>query len=370
MSAATILAELRLALALEAAGLGTWTWDIAEGVTVWDVRLEELHGLPPGGFGGTFEDWVAALHPDDRAACLRRVERALADPGPYLLLHRTTWPDGSVHWIECRGRVVVDSEGVPTGTVGVAGDVTERERRHAQLAAEVAEKRDLVNSLQRALLPSNLPTVPGVTVAARHEASLSTVVGGDWYAVVPLPGDRLGIGIGDVAGHGLESVADMAAVRLTLRALAMGEADPAYVLGRVDEEVQRFQGHALITALYGVADPGAGTWVFANAGHCPAVIRRGGVARLVDAPAQAPLGLGTAFRGEQHPLPSGATLLLYTDGLVERRGEPLTVGFGRLLGAVDAGPDDPEALADHVLDAMLGDGANEDDVALVVAHIG
>ena len=89
----TSVAEQRLMLALEAAELGTWTWDMASATTVWDTRLEALHGLPPGGFGGTFEDWVAALHPDDRAECLRRVERALADPGPYLLLHRAILPE-------------------------------------------------------------------------------------------------------------------------------------------------------------------------------------------------------------------------------------------------------------------------------------
>src|SRR4051794_34171686 len=106
--------EERLALALEAAGLGAWTWDMASAATTWDARLEALHGMPPGSFGGTFDDWLAALHPDDRAECLRRVEEALERRSAYLLLHRTTWPDGSVHWIECRGRVVVDEAGRPT----------------------------------------------------------------------------------------------------------------------------------------------------------------------------------------------------------------------------------------------------------------
>ena len=104
---------------------------MAAGTTVWDERLEELHGMPPGGFGGTFEDWLAALYPDDRPECLTRVERALADPGPYMLLHRTTWPDGSIHYIECRGRVLTDEQGIPTGTTGVATDVTDREQHKA-----------------------------------------------------------------------------------------------------------------------------------------------------------------------------------------------------------------------------------------------
>ena len=76
------VAELRLALAIEAAQLGSWIWDMASGTTTWDARLEEMHGLPLGGFGGTFDDWVAALHPLDRSECIALVEAALVNPGP------------------------------------------------------------------------------------------------------------------------------------------------------------------------------------------------------------------------------------------------------------------------------------------------
>src|SRR4051812_2550712 len=154
----TSVAEQRLALALEAAELGTWTWDMASATTTWDARLEALHGLPPGGFGGTFDDWVAALHPDDRAECIRRVERALANPSAYVLLHRCTWPDGSIHWIECRGRVTVDADGAATGTIGVAIDVTARERRAAAVARALEKEHYLVEALQRAILPTTLPS--------------------------------------------------------------------------------------------------------------------------------------------------------------------------------------------------------------------
>ena len=116
--------EERLALAVEAADLGCWTWNMASGTTSWDERLEAMHGLPPGGFGGTFDDWVAALHPDDRAECIALVEEALANPGTYRLHHRSIWPDGSVHSIECRGIVLTDAAGQAIGTTGVAFDVT------------------------------------------------------------------------------------------------------------------------------------------------------------------------------------------------------------------------------------------------------
>ena len=146
-----------------------------------------------GRVGGGYEDWVASLHPGDRAACIERVEQALADPGPYVLLHRTIWPDGSVHSIECRGTVLVDDDGRPSGTTGVAIDVTMREQ--------------LVQIFQRTLLPASLPSVPGTSVGARYRsAERRNNIGGDWYAVVPLRRGHLGLAIGDVAGHGLEAV--------------------------------------------------------------------------------------------------------------------------------------------------------------------
>lgn len=367
----TSVAEQRLMLALQAAELGTWTWDMASAHTVWDARLEQLHGLPPGGFGGTFEDWVASLHPEDRAECLERVQRALDDPGPYVLLHRTIWPSGAVHWIECRGRVTVDEDGAPTGTIGVAMDVTEREEAHADVARELAEEHNLVESLQQAILPTDLPSVPGVSVATRYVASAgSAVVGGDWYALVPLADGCIGLGIGDVAGHGLPAVADMADARFSLRALALGERDPDRVLARLNEVVQLFEGDTLITALYGVLDPVRRTWSYASAGHPPPVVRAAdGTMTLLPASGQPPLGLPADYQRYTAQLDPGATLILYTDGLIERRGESLSAGLDRLLAACRAGSGDPEELCGQLLEQLLDDGSNNDDTALLVATL-
>ena len=287
------VAELRLALAIEAAQLGSWTWDIASGITTWDERLEEMHGLPPGGFGGTFEDWVAALHPLDRAECIALVEAALTNPGPYRLVHRTIWADGSEHVIECRGTVLTDSAGHPTGTTGVAIDVTTREQRAAAVSAALADERQLVQTFQQVLLPSALPSVPGTAVAARYRAAETNAeVGGDWYAVVNLPDGQLGLAIGDVAGHGLDAVADMAAARFSLRALALTETQPDVVLGRLNQVVTVFEGDTIITALYGVLDPHQRSWTYAAAGHPPVVVRDAdGTTRLLDEPNDPPLGV-------------------------------------------------------------------------------
>jgi PAS domain S-box-containing protein len=366
----TTVVDARLALAIEAAQLGTWTWDMAAGTTVWDARLEEMHGLEPGGFGGTYEDWVEALYPDDREECLARVERALANPGPYLLLHRTAWPDGSIHWIECRGCVTVDGDGAPTGTIGVAIDVTDREERSAVVAEQLEEKRGVVETLQHALLPGALPTVPGVSVAARYvPASGTAEVGGDWYAVIPLDGQALGLAIGDVAGHGLPAVADMADARFSIRALALTQRRPDRVLELLDQVMRIFGADTLVTALYGVLDPTARTWSYATAGHYPVVLRSpDGTTRLLDERAGPPLGCAATYRAMEVDLVAGSTLVLYTDGLVERREELIDEGLARLTAACQSGPDAPEALCEHLLEALLG-ASSDDDVAVVVVRL-
>ena len=364
-------AEQRLALAMEAAQLGAWTWDMAAGVSTWDTRLEEMHGLRPGEFGGTFEDWVAALHPDDRAECLARVERALADPGPYLLLHRTTWPDGSVHTIECRGTVLVDADGAPRGTTGVAIDVTARERHQAAVRDELVHEREVVQALQRALLPRALPQVPGATIAARYRAAEVEVgVGGDWYAVVALPDGRLSVAVGDVTGHGIDAVAEMAAARFSLRTLALTDPRPEVVFERLNQTVKTFDNEKMITALYGVLDPKNRTWTYVNAGHMPAILRPpSGGSCFLDEPRSLPLGFADSFQTCAIDLPKGASLLLFTDGLIERRGESIAESMGRLLKASDDAPSGAEVLADHVLARTLENNPAEDDVALLAISL-
>ena len=309
----------------------------------------------PAAFGGTFEDWIASLHPEDRAECLARVEQPLADPGPYMLLHRTIWRDGTVHHLECRGTVLVDDAGQPTGTTGVAIDVTEREWHKAAASEALAHQSEVVNALQHALLPAALPHVEGTQIAARYVAVQSNpAVGGDWYAVVPLVDNQLGVAIGDVAGHGIDAVADMASVRFSLRALASSEPAPEMVLERLNRMVRVFEADTMITALYGVFDPASHTWTYATVGHCPVVVRKpDGSTVLLDEPCDPPLGVATGFRRYCTQIEPGSTLVLYTDGLIERRGETITVGLDRLLRACGDGPANPEQLCDHLTSVML-----------------
>lgn len=162
--------EERLSLALAAADLGTFQWDLASGTTTWDERLEAIFGLPPGGFDGRFETWVALLHPDDRAGVLASLDRAVAERSAYEVRHRIVWPDGSVHWIEGRGQVTVDADGQVTGSIGCSRDVTDRAL--AELAAAQASWRTSLMQEMTAALASAV-TVEQVVAAVSAHAELA-----------------------------------------------------------------------------------------------------------------------------------------------------------------------------------------------------
>ena len=141
--AETAASEQRLRLAHKAAQLGTWQWDIAGGTNIWDTRLEEIYGLPPGGFGGSFEAWMELLHPDDIPGVIEAVNAAMASPSSYLLRTRVIWPDKqTVRSIEAWGEVTTDGAGTPTGTIGCVRDVTDEvETRQALTISLEAERQ-------------------------------------------------------------------------------------------------------------------------------------------------------------------------------------------------------------------------------------
>ncbi len=134
-------------MALEAGRMGTWDWDIPRRRISWSPTLERLHGLEPGSFGGTVEDYQAELHPDDRERVLTAIREALAERRDYLVEYRIVRPDGAVRWIEARGRLFLDDEGEPVKMAGVASDVTERKRGEEILRFTAEASRLLASSL-------------------------------------------------------------------------------------------------------------------------------------------------------------------------------------------------------------------------------
>ena len=228
-----------------------------------------------------------------------------------------------------------------------------------------ADDRIAAAALQRGLLPSALPTVPGVEIAARYVPG-SGVVGGDWYDVFVLPSGELGVVIGDVAGSGLAAGIVMGRMRSALRAYALETTDPAEVLDRLDRKMQHFEPGALATVLYAVLDPALDRVHLSSAGHLPPVTAVPGEAgEVADITPGLMIGVDPQVRRRMSTVKvaPGAVLCLYTDGLVERREYPLDDGLARLCGAVQATA--PEQVCASVMGALVGSAPARDDIALI-----
>jgi phosphoserine phosphatase RsbU/P len=226
--------------------------------------------------------------------------------------------------------------------------------------------RVAVAALQRSLVPSALPAVAGAEMAARYIPG-SGAVGGDWYDVFTLPAGQLCVTVGDVAGSGLAAAVIMGRMRSALRAYALETADPAEVLGRLDRKMQYFEPEALATVLYAVIEPELDQMHVCLAGHFPPVIARPGQpGELADV--QTGALIGAAARAQRPvttvPVPPGALLCFYTDGLVERPGELIDEGLDRLCQAVTAQP--PEMACAAVLGTLVGNEPARDDIALLM----
>jgi serine phosphatase RsbU (regulator of sigma subunit) len=218
--------------------------------------------------------------------------------------------------------------------------VTERRRAELELArssAELVRERESVELLQRSLMPDALPVVDGVELDGYYmPAGERTYVGGDWYDAFVLPDDLLGVVVGDVAGHGLAAAGLMGQLRNALRAYALDGASPSEVLDKLDALIQRTNDDAFATCTYATVDPSSGVVRAACAGHLPAiVVQHGAIEPWWVAPGT-PLGAREAghYATVEMQLEPGGMVLLYTDGLVERRHEPIDAGIERLVAAV------------------------------------
>ncbi len=222
-------------------------------------------------------------------------------------------------------------------------------------------------ALQRSLLPFALPTVAGAALAARFIPGQGGV-GGDWYDVFTLPSGELGLVIGDVAGSGLPAAVIMGRMRSALRAYALETSNPAEVLSRLDRKMQHFEPDAMATVLYAVIEPGLARARMSSAGHLlPAIAVPDQPARLADMPHGVMIGVAPGRTGRQMTtmeIPPGALLCLYTDGLIERRDQPIDVGLSRLCQALK--PEPPEAACSSVMAALVGSESVRDDIALLV----
>ena len=254
---------------------------------------------------------------------------------------------------------------VLTAVRSVIGDALRR-------AIEHDRDRDLVTSVQRSLLADTLPEVKGVRLGARYmPAEAHYGIGGDWYDAIPLPGGRVLLIVGDVAGNGLNAAISMGQMRSAARALAP-EHGPAALLDALDRFTGSTLNGLLATAAVAVIDPAERSLRYGSAGHLPSLLRGpDGAVTALDQARGVLLGLDSTNRPEQLvTFEPGSTLVLFTDGLVERRDEIIDDGLERLAAALTvSGTADPVGLCDVLIARSLPPAGRSDDTAILCATL-
>ncbi|MBO0727794.1 MAG: SpoIIE family protein phosphatase [Acidimicrobiaceae bacterium] len=236
----------------------------------------------------------------------------------------------------------------------------------ATRARQWAVERAAALMLERSLMPDQLPHCPGLEFSARYLTPEARFVGGDWYDLFVLPSGQLWAVTGDVAGHGLEAAVVMGRVRSALRAYALLGEPPENVVELTNGKVCHFEFGSMVTVICATSFPPYDEFRLTAAGHLPPVVAPPGrPAFLTEVPVGPPLGAEADVERSSSTvvLEPGAVMLLYTDGLVERRGELIDVGLERLRGTIEA--EQPNAVCRRVLRTLIGDAAPTDDVAMV-----
>ena len=369
-----------LRLTLDVASVGTFTWDFTVEVFTWDRATEELFGFAPGTFDGSFASVMASVHSEDRARVARQIAEARDAGRGVTVEFRAVWPDGSVHWLFARGHFLYDDAGNPVTMIGIAADIDERKRGEAAVAeaarARTDHDRRAIQVLHEVLIRPEFPFVEGFDIAARYlPADRDTSLGGDWYDVFELPDHRIMIVIGDVAGHGIRAARLMAKLRHATRAYACIEPDLIPVVTHLDRFLEHFStADEFATIQLAVLDPETGGVDLVSAGHPPALfIEDEQDARPLPVLPLPPIGWGHASSTGPKPIHATLTpatgLVFYTDGLVERRDEPIDDGIQRLARGL-AGATTSDELCDAAIRACLLDRQRNDDVCVIaVRHL-
>ncbi|WP_436848168.1 PP2C family protein-serine/threonine phosphatase [Streptomyces collinus] len=325
----------------------------AAAVTAARLDRPQHAGPHPGGLPGVDDLPPSALSPDRPLLCIPLTVRhtsgvlTLTAPGDRFD------EDTSVMLLELAQRTAI------------ALDNARRYEQH----------RDTAETLQRAQL-TELPATEGLSLAARYlPATRGLNIGGDWYDAFPHPDGSLLTVVGDVTGHGLRAAVLMGQLRTALRAYATEDPSPARILTRLHRMLRHQQPHLYATAVIARFRPGDPHIVWAAAGHPPALVRTpGGSVRVLDTRPGVMLGMPLDYTYEEHTaeLPPGSTLVLYTDGLVERRAHGIDPGIellGRSLAALDEHAlGDLDGCAESLLEPLLHDHERDDDVCVLLCR--
>ncbi|HWC26828.1 MAG TPA: SpoIIE family protein phosphatase [Solirubrobacteraceae bacterium] len=304
---------------------------------------------------------AAITHPDDVASTRDAMRLLISGAVPvHRFEKRFVDPSGESIWAELSGSLFRDAEGRPQYLIGMLQDVGEQR---------------IAQTLQNSMRTTQLPAIDGVELAGRYlPGTREAEVSGDWYDVVPLPDGRIGVVIGDVVGRGLDAAATMSQLRTALRAYAVEGLAPAVVVAKLHRLVQQLRVGLSTTLVYLDFDPVTRELRYVSAGHLPVVhVPPAGGPRFLSGARSSPLG--TAVAGVELPqerlvLEPGDTLLLYTDGLVERRDDSIDNRLEQLRGAVATAPAELPAVLEYLTATMGADDAlRQDDVALLALRV-
>ncbi|MFH0245509.1 SpoIIE family protein phosphatase [Streptomyces sp. HK10] len=358
--------------------IGGFEENLVTGEIVWNSRLFALHGLPPTAAPIPLEQLPAHTHADDEAAIGRFLRTLLHHRRPASTAFRLQRTDGIVRHIRVVAEPALDDGGRLVAVRGAYQDVSAQHWTEVALGAtrdqlahteqQAAERNRMTPQLQRAIMPPTRGPIDagGLDIAVRYRpAEKDHLVGGDWYDAVVLPSGQVLLSVGDVAGHGIEAATGMVVLRNALRGLATTGAGPAQILAWLNTVAHHLTENVTATAVCGLYDPDTRTLRWARAGHPPPVlVRRGEAATL---PLVGGLLLGAVaeagYEEEKLVLETGDMLLMYTDGLIERRDRSLQESADQLMAlARDFG-----ATLDKQLDRLLtySNSDTDDDTCVV-----
>ncbi|QXJ25610.1 SpoIIE family protein phosphatase [Actinomadura graeca] len=352
------------------------------GQITWNGQLYDLYGLAKDAPPPPLTALPAHAHPDDEPAIGRFLRALLHHCKPASAAFRLQRPDGIVRHLRVVAEPVLDGAGHLLAVRGAYQDVSAQHWTEVALAAtrdrlahseqEAAERNRLALQLQRAIMPPSRGPVEaaGLRVAVRYRpAEHDHLVGGDWYDAVRLPSGEILLGVGDVAGHGIDAATGMVVLRNAMRGLAATGAGPGQLLGWLNLVAHHLTDHVTATALCGLYDPGTRVLRWARAGHPPPVLVRGGEAGAL--PAVGGMLLGALEDSEYDEgtidLEADDVLLMYTDGLVERRDGSEQDALAHLLSTARQPAINLEARLDHLLTHSNAD--TDDDTCLVGIHL-
>ncbi|MEV6013137.1 SpoIIE family protein phosphatase [Streptomyces sp. NPDC051976] len=255
------------------------------------------------------------------------------------------------------------------GVLVFAADVTDQVQSAERLRESERRLHETAVTLQRSLLPQELEQPDDLRVAATYQpGGKDAAVGGDWYDVITLGAGRTALVIGDVMGRGVRAAAVMGQLRTAVRAYARLDLPPHEVIQLLDGLASEIDATQIATCVYAVHDPSEGRLSYATAGHLPILIRDpDGTVRRTDEPTGPPLGTGGWMHSSGSvPLGPGCTAVLYTDGLIERRGEDIDEGVESLMRALAGATGAPQVICDRLMRALGVTSEHDDDVAVLV----